>query len=127
MCDQIALRGFEFGTRSLNPGNSLPVTLWWEALTELDINYTVFVHLVLPPESTWAQRDDTPLDGSAPTSTWVVGEQMEDHYELQLPDDAPPGVYFVEVGIFERATNDRLKVNFSEKGVVLGQVRVEEE
>jgi 4-amino-4-deoxy-L-arabinose transferase-like glycosyltransferase len=124
--DQIALRGFEFGARSLNPGDSLPVTLWWEALTELDINYTVFVHLVLPPESTWAQRDDTPLDGSAPTTTWIVGEQMEDHYELQLPDEAPPGVYFVEVGIFERATNDRLKVNFSEKGVVLGQVRVEE-
>ncbi len=125
--DQIALRGFEFGTRTLAPGDSLPVTLWWEALTQLDINYTVFVHLVLPPESTWAQRDDTPLDGSAPTSTWVVGERMEDHYELKLPDDAPPGVYFVEVGIFERATNDRLKVNFSEKGVVLGQVRVEEE
>jgi len=123
--DQIALVGFEFDRRVMQPGETLGLTLWWEALTVPADDYKVFTHLVLPPEATWAQMDSRPQRGGARTDTWQPGQRIEDHYELTLPPSAPPGVYFVEIGIYDPDTNDRLPVNFSDKGIVLGQVRVE--
>ena len=124
--DKVALIGFDFDKRVMAPGDRLTVRLWWEALAAMDEEYKVFVHLVQPPESVWAQKDEDPLDGEYPTTRWTVGQQVEDPYELHLPVDAPPGVYFVEIGLYNH-DNDRLKVNFSDRGVVLGQIRVEEQ
>ncbi len=123
--DEIALVGFDFDRRVMRPGDSLTLTLWWEALAQPAQDYAVFTHLVLPPDAVWAQKDAQPQNGAAPTSSWEPGQRVEDVYTLTLPDDAPPGVYFVEIGIYDRKTFDRLPVNFSDKGVVLGQVRVE--
>ena len=122
--EKVALLGFDFDRRVIAPGDPLLVTLWWEALAEMDDEYKVFVHLVLPPQSTWAQKDEDPLNGDLLTTEWPVGRIIEDPYELHLPTDAPPGVYFVEIGLYNH-DNDRLQVNFSDRGVVLGQVRVE--
>jgi len=123
--NQIALVGFDFDRRVLRGGETLEVTLWWEALAVPRMDYVAFVHLVLPPEAVWAQQDQMPQAGRAPTSTWQPGQRIEDHYRLTLPAKAPAGVYFVEIGLYDPATLDRLKVNFSDKGVVLGQVKVE--
>ncbi len=123
--DQIALVGFDFDRRVMRPGETLGLTLWWEALTVPKKDYVAFVHLVLPPDAVWAQQDQMPQRGQAPTSTWQPGQRVEDHYQLTLPDQAPPGVYFVEIGLYDPATFKRLPVNFSDKGIVLGQVKVE--
>jgi hypothetical protein len=109
----------------MQPGETLGLTLWWEALAVPEKDYKVFTHLVLPPEATWAQMDSRPQRGGSRTNTWEPGQRIEDHYELMLPESAPPGIYFVEIGIYDPDTNDRLMVNFSDKGIVLGQVRVE--
>jgi 4-amino-4-deoxy-L-arabinose transferase-like glycosyltransferase len=124
--NQIALVGFELDRQVMEPGDTLELTLWWEALDVPELDYVVFTHLVLPPEAVWAQQDQMPQGGQAPTSSWQLGQRFEDHYRLTLPAEAPAGVYFIEIGLYDRETNDRLKVNFSDKGVVLGQVRVEE-
>ncbi len=123
--DQIALVGFDFDRRVVRPGETLGITLWWEALTVPKKDYVVFVHLVLPPDAVWAQQDQMPQGGQAPTSTWQPGQRVEDSYQLTLPDQAPPGVYFVEIGLYDPATFKRLPVNFSDKGIVLGQIKVE--
>jgi hypothetical protein len=123
--DEIELVGFDFDRRVMRPGDSLTLTLWWKALARPSQDYAVFTHLVLPPDAVWAQKDAQPQNGTAPTSSWEPGQRMEDAYVLTLPDNAPPGVYFVEIGVYDRETFDRLPVNFSDKGVVLGQVRVE--
>ena len=125
--DEIALVGFDFDRRVMQPGETLALTLWWEALSAPAQDYKVFTHLVLPPESVWAQEDDRPQDGNRRTNTWQSGERIEDHYTLTLPPDAPLGVYFVEIGLYDSKTGKRLQVEFSDKGIVLGQVRVTED
>ena len=65
-----------------------------------------------------------PQAGALPTSTWTAGERVDDHYRLEIPDDAPPGLYTVEIGIYDPITGDRLPVNLSDAGVRLGQVRI---
>ena len=122
--DQIALVGYDFDRYVMQPGETLTLTLWWEALATPKMNYKVFTHLILPPEATWAQMDSDPRRGESPTSTWQPGQRIADEYTLTLPETAPPGTYFVEIGFYDPDTYSRLRVNFSDKGIVLGQVRV---
>jgi len=123
---KLALMGFELDRRVMHPGETLHLTLYWRALSPMEKDYTVFTHLLLPPDQVWAQDDDQPQDGRAPTSSWRPGQVIEDHYQLVLPAEAPPGVYEVEVGLYWPATGDRLKVGFNDQGIVLGKVRVSE-
>lgn len=123
--DQLALVGFKLDRRTLRPGETVQVTLWWEALAPMAQDYVVFVHLLLPPDAVWAQQDQMPQAGAARTSTWQVGERIEDAHRLTLPPEAPAGVYRIEVGVYDKDTFARLPVGFSDQGVVLAQVKVE--
>lgn len=122
--DQIALVGYHFDRWLVPAGETLTVTLHWEALTQPQRDYVVFVHLLLPPDAVWAQRDAMPQEGARPTSMWVRGERIEDRYPLVVPSTAPPGLYAVEVGLYDPETGARLMVGLSDAGVRLGQVRV---
>ncbi len=123
--DKLALVGFKLDRRTLQPGDTLQVTLWWEGLAPMAQDYVVFVHLLLPPDAVWAQHDGMPQAGAARTSTWRVGERVEDTHRLTLPPEAPAGMYRIEVGVYDKDTLARLPVNFSDQGVVLAQVKVE--
>lgn len=123
--DQIALIGFEMDRRAMQPGETLTLTLWWEALAVPTADYTMFAHLLLPPDAVWAGADKPPADGAAPTSGWQPGQRLMAQYRLTLPPTAPAGLYKVEVGIYDPITMRRLSVNFSDAGIVLGNVRVE--
>lgn len=123
--NQLALVGFKLDRRTLQPGETLHVTLWWEGLAPMAQDYVVFVHLLLPPDVVWAQQDQMPQAGAARTSTWQVGERIEDTHQLTLPPEAPAGVYRIEVGVYDKDTLARLPVAFSDQGVVLAQVKVE--
>jgi len=123
--DQLALIGFKLDRRTLRPGETLQVTLWWQGVAPMAQDYVVFVHLLLPPDAVWAQHDQMPQAGAARTSTWQVGERIEDTHRLTLPPEAPPGAYRIEVGVYDKDTFARLPVGFSDQGVVLAQVKVE--
>jgi hypothetical protein len=58
----------------------------------------------------WGQMDSQPLEGDYPTSFWDVGEVIEDEYILAIREDAPAGLYLLEVGMYELATGQRLPV-----------------
>lgn len=121
---ELALVGYEFDNRVVAPGGRFYLTLWWEALAPPQADYKTFVHVVAPPESVWGQKDQAPLDDTATTSSWTPGERFEDPTSVYIPAETPPGVYFVEIGVYDPHTNDRLKVDFSDRGVVLGQIRI---
>lgn len=122
---QIALIGFDADRRVMRPGETLELTLWWEALAVPQMDYVVFAHLVLPPDAVWAGSDKMPQDGVAPTARWQPGQRIEDHHRLTLPEIAPPGVYFIEIGLYDPATVTRLPVGGSDAGISLGYVKVE--
>jgi hypothetical protein len=54
--------------------------------------------------------DSQPLEGDYPTSFWDIGEVIEDEYILAINEDAPTGLYRLEVGMYELATRQRLAV-----------------
>jgi len=121
---KLALVGFDLDRRVVHPGETLHLTLYWQALSPMEEDYIVFTHLLWPPDEVWAQEDDQPQDGQAPTSAWQPGQIIEDHYQLTLPAETPSGVYEIEIGLYLPASGKRLKVGFSDQGIVLGKVRV---
>lgn len=122
--DKIELVGFEFDRYTMQPGETLTLNLWWDVLAAPLDDYVVFTHLVYPPEATWAQNDSRPQQGQLPTTLWKLGQRIDDQYKLVMPENAPHGVYFMEIGLYNAETGSRLDVEFSDKGIVLGQIRV---
>jgi hypothetical protein len=103
----------------------MQLSLWWEGLARMEQDYMVFVHLMQPPDAVWAQHDRQPQDGAARTSTWEVGQVVQDDYMLTVPPEAPPGIYEVAVGIYDKDSFERLTVNSSDRPIILARVRVE--
>ena len=107
--DEIALLGYaRFG--DARAGNSLPVTLYWQALAKPTHDYTVFVHLLDSDGKVVAQIDAQPRGGAYPTSIWDAGEIVRDDYALKLPADLAPGSYCIELGLYEYPRLARLPV-----------------
>ncbi len=106
----VAFLGYSIDGRSVRAGESVLLTLWWQALGEMDRDYTVFVHVVGEDDRIWAQEDRLLQHGDYPTSGWLVGETVRAEHELELPPDTPTGEYTVNIGIYFWETGERLPV-----------------
>ncbi|NOZ30106.1 MAG: phospholipid carrier-dependent glycosyltransferase [Chloroflexi bacterium] len=106
----VRLLGYDIQPRQATPGDVLSITLYWQALAEMDRPYKVFVHLVDENGQIRGQRDSEPLNGEAPTTTWVPGEVLQDDYKVILSSEAPPGRYSLRVGLYDPVTWQRLPV-----------------
>ncbi len=101
----ISLTSYTVNPRVLHPGETFTVTLNWEALAPMDVNYAVSVRVRDPFGNKWAARDAWPLAGAAPTASWHVGQAiLNDAYSLTLPAETPPGQHALEVVIYDSTT-----------------------
>ena len=98
------------GVLTTRPNNALRLTLYWRALSPMEISYTVFTHLLDAKGQLWAQKDNLPVRGSYPTIDWTTDEVIVDKYDIVIPPDAPPGEYVLEVGLYDVMTGQRLPV-----------------
>ena len=126
--NQIDLIGYSLDRRAASPNESIFLTLYWRARSKMPADYTVFTHVLQPPETIWAQQDKQLQPSS---SNWSIGQVVSDTYELKIKPDAPPGVYDIEVGVYDPQKNfERLRVltddgRITENYVLLGKVRVQ--
>jgi hypothetical protein len=113
--ENIRLVGFDLERAQVAPGETLLLTLRWQATAPVSNRYQVFTHLIgaLNPATqspVWAQMDGEPVGGSRPTNAWQIGETIDDRYGLQVPRDTPPGEYQIEIGMYDPVTLARLPV-----------------
>jgi mannosyltransferase len=99
--DTVALLGADLAPDPVAPGDALAVTLYWQALADTDVPYTVFVHLLGPDGQMVAGQDSQPVDGTRPTTGWVPGEYVADLHEVPIPAGLAPGDYVIEVGVYD--------------------------
>lgn len=105
----IALRGWP-----PRAGSSLTVDLRWDLPPEGPAPGpwpTVFVHALGPPRPDgsplWAGSDGAPAGGAWPQA----GGPLLDRHLLAIPDDAPPGPYQLELGLYNPAGAERWPVS----------------
>ena len=98
--DQLALVGYQAEPRRLRPGDTLTLTLFWQALDEIKVDYTAFTHVIGvddPSNRIYAQHDEALPGGS---STWRKGQTVEAVYRLTLEPNTPAEVYEIEIGLY---------------------------
>jgi len=98
---RVGLLGADLGPLEATAGGALRVTLYWQALADMDVPYSVFVHLMGDSGQVVAGHDGEPVRATRPTSGWVPGEFLTDPHDIAIPEDLPSGDYVIEVGIYD--------------------------
>jgi len=99
----------------MKPTTEISVTLYWQALTVIPVNYKVFVHLFDETGQLWAQHDSPPMLGGHPTMEWIAGEVVEDRIRLSLNETLPVGKYRLFVGMYYEPTMERLPITINQR------------
>ena len=126
---QVELLGFDLGSREAQSNQVFKLTVYWQALDDIDRDYDVFVHLMDVGQAVWGQRDEQPLAGAYPTRLWRPGDVIPDLYEIPIGPGTPPGKHLFEVGLYQKSTGRRVPVldpdmNPVDDRVLLGSVNV---
>jgi hypothetical protein len=96
--------------------------VWRAAQGPTTDHWKVFTHLLDARSSVVAQRDAEPADNLRPTTSWRLGEQIQDNYGIAIPPDLPAGQYTLEVGMY--AGDRRSKLPGGDDHLILGEVQV---
>jgi hypothetical protein len=107
--DQIMLNGVD-SPPTAEAGDTITVTLYWEALQTPSPQLITFVHLWQPstPEPV-AQDDGIPNQGWFPTDVWRKGLHVQDPHVITIPATIQPGMYPLWAGIYRAADSLRLQ------------------
>ena len=112
------LRGYTVPSQTVKPGEDLRVVLFWQADEKPADNLYGFVHIrnsqqdwpVNPRTGSdiWAQ-DDHFTQGGLLTTDLLPGRLYQEEFRLPVPDDMPPGNYYLEAGWFNPVTGEQLE------------------
>jgi hypothetical protein len=128
--NMVQLLGYDLSTDRLEPSDTLQLTLYWQGLSKMETNYTVFTHLLDQDNYIWGQKDNWPVNNTYPTAKWVRGEIVIDRYDIMIDKDAPLGEYTLEIGMYDLVATERLPVldaqgHVEDNAIILGYVWIE--
>ena len=114
------LIGYDLGARRASYGETVTLTLFWEAAAdgEPDAAYTVFTHILAEDGHLIGQHDGTPVYGLRPLSGWLMGEFIIDEHPM-IFREAYAGEATIQVGLYDPTTLERLLTDDGADAVVL--------
>jgi hypothetical protein len=101
----IQLVGYDLAQRSLKPGDTLYLYLYWTTNDNVEHDYKVFAQILDSSDQIIAQQDQIAGAAEYPTSHWPQGAIVRDRLMLTLASDAQPGSYPLIVGLYRPGTN----------------------
>ncbi len=124
--EQFELLGYDLGTRSVKPGETLPIALYWRALAPMPESYRIFVHLVGQDNRVAGGVDVIPARGAFPTVYWKPGDTLRDGVQIPVALNAVPGKYTIETGLYPVGKpGERLVVtSLEDDRMILGTIKV---
>jgi 4-amino-4-deoxy-L-arabinose transferase-like glycosyltransferase len=100
---KIKLLGYEILPKRALPEGSVELTLYWQALVQMDEDYSIGIALLDANRRVLAQRNSYPGHGMLPTRLLRPGQIIRDAYWVPVPSSAPaPGLAQVQVSLFRR-------------------------
>jgi len=109
--DELTLEGYDLRYDTpLRPGDTIRLTLYWRGQQPNLKPYKVTVQAISADNVKVAQKDAYSRCNRLPTSEWRPGELLDDVYDLQIFEDAPPGQYQLVVDLYTEETFERLPV-----------------
>ena len=118
--DQIRLLGYELETEEPTPGETLSLSLYWQALKEIDQDYWLLIQIIDEDGEAHLTKDGSPSASRYATDLWKEGDIFSFRHRLYLPPEVSPGRYRLELGIHPFDTWEWLTIR-DEKGTILGE------
>jgi hypothetical protein len=103
--DQLEFLGYEWESPATNPEH-VSIETFWRVTARPDGPRAIFVHLLAPDGQVVAQWDglDIAVEG------WREGDTLMQSASFELPADLAPGRYWLQTGMYDPATGERLDV-----------------
>jgi hypothetical protein len=106
---QIELLGYDLSGGDAK-SDVLHVVLYWRAMSEMELGYTTFVHVLDASGQVVSQVDHVPGDGAFPTTGWLTNEVIADEFAVPVLEKVSLGARQIEIGIYNPQSGDRLPV-----------------
>jgi hypothetical protein len=101
---KMRLVGIRIDQPVVRAAETLPVTVTWQALKPMDVNYSVFVHVFGRDGQKVGQLDTYPGLGAWPTTLLSPGDVIVDSYPVSIwpeAEQAAPAALRVLVGLYD--------------------------
>ncbi|MBN1219055.1 MAG: glycosyltransferase family 39 protein [Anaerolineae bacterium] len=123
--EQIKLLGYDLPSRRVQPGEGVPLTLYWQGLQWLDEDFVIFNRLLDNQQVAWGGYDRLPREDYS-TLLWAPGEIVTDGFAVPVAADAPDGVYTLSVGWYRTVNGqaESLAILNPETGEPTGETAV---
>jgi hypothetical protein len=119
----LRLKGYQIEAASIQPGDWLPLMLYWQTTQPISKNYSTFVHLLDAQGEAIAQTNTYPDGGKWPTSQLGPGQVLPATYYVFIPPETEamaPLLTRLAVGIFEFEDPQRAaKIALNQRGEVV--------
>lgn len=103
------LLGYDWSGPAVAPGDTLDLTLYWQAQHSPARDYSSLVQLVDTARNIYGAQDNL-HPGQYPTSRWPPWGYVADPHAVPVPAGTPPGDYFLVAGLYRPDTWQRLPV-----------------
>jgi hypothetical protein len=102
--EEILLAGYDAYLRDLHVGQSLRITLFWQATGEISDDYKVSVRLLDAEGHLGGVEEAFPVRDAYRTAAWRPGETIIDSYDLPIVAGLPPGSYTIQATMYQPDT-----------------------
>jgi len=125
----VRLIGYSLSPATARPGETVTLTLYWQAEAQPEADYIAFIHLFAPEAETStpaAQSDSPPCGGDYPTPRWAPGEIVADARTLTVPADYAANSARLAVGMYAWPSSDRLPITGTDAALADGRLLLTE-
>ena len=98
--DQIKLIGYQLPNRRFQPGEAIPLTLYWQSIAPVLPDALTFAVLLDENQQPHGQVDRYAQGYNSPM-LWAENEIIKDNFNVPIQASAPNGVYYLHVGLYE--------------------------
>ena len=113
--NHLMLLGYELPEQVVKLGDSLSLTLHWQASQYIGADLIFFVHLIGPDGQRWAGQDRKAQDLYS-TMLWAPQEIVSDSFTLEIDPNIPSGTYQLLVGVYLPMGNTAVSLPLVEQG-----------
>lgn len=100
--DRTQLLGYRVDGHNAQIGDTQHLTLYWQRQGEASGRYQVWLRLVDEAgDVVWSQRDRFAVNDTYPANAWKAGEIVPDYHAVGFGHGIMPGIYTLQVGLFE--------------------------
>ncbi len=108
--DELQLLAYDLPSASVNTGDPLALTLYWQPLRRIESDYAVFVHLDSPLTLETVAQDVNAHPGNISTIELPLSLYVRDPHVVSVPHSVEPGIYALRVGVLDTHANRALTV-----------------